>query len=372
MARVPRRDVRYADDPFGRAVRAAVADRLQARGLTPTGGRRLWIKAVVITAWVLGSYSVLVWAPISSLVTALATVSLGLASAGMAMSVKHDALHRAFSSRRAVNTGVAHVATFYGLSASWWKHKHNRLHHGFTNVAGVDDDIDQGRLVRLSVTQAWRPWHRWQHLYMWGVYPFLFYLSGMLGADLAYVLFGRIGGRQVGPPGVCRALVRLADKLKGLVLLVGVALLFHPAAAVVAVAFAASVIMGTVWSVNIVVQHTFESDAFLEAEPVSRRVGLGWAEAQVRGTANVAVRNPVWRWYVGGLNRHIEHHLFPRLSHVHLDEIAPIVRSECRRHGLPYCEFPSVWSALAAHHRFLRELGRCPAPVELPSAHVVA
>jgi linoleoyl-CoA desaturase len=38
----------------------------------------------------------------------------------------------------------------------------------------------------------------------------------------------------------------------------------------------------------------------------------------------------------GGLNRQIEHHLFPRLSPERLREIAPRVRAACESHGVVY------------------------------------
>lgn len=39
---------------------------------------------------------------------------------------------------------------------------------------------------------------------------------------------------------------------------------------------------------------------------------------------------------VGAMDRHIEHHLFPRMPHNRLREVAPEVERICREHGIPY------------------------------------
>lgn len=44
----------------------------------------------------------------------------------------------------------------------------------------------------------------------------------------------------------------------------------------------------------------------------------------------------------GGLNYQIEHHLFPRMNHMHYATIAPVVRQFCEEKGIPYKHFPTV------------------------------
>ena len=61
-------------------------------------------------------------------------------------------------------------------------------------------------------------------------------------------------------------------------------------------------------------------------------------------------------WFNGGINYHIEHHLFPRMNHLHLPKIQPIVREFCAEKGIPYNYFPSVWGnfkSLVKHLHFL-------------------
>ena len=61
---------------------------------------------------------------------------------------------------------------------------------------------------------------------------------------------------------------------------------------------------------------------------------------------------------MGGLNFQVEHHLFPRISHIHYPAISKLVRETCQEFNVKYIEYPTVLSAIGAHIKHLRELGR--------------
>ncbi len=87
---------------------------------------------------------------------------------------------------------------------------------------------------------------------------------------------------------------------------------------------------------------------------------MGSNKYQVKTTANFARRNKIISWYVGGLNFQVEHHLFPRVSHVHYPAISRIVKETCQKFNIPYNEFRTMSGAIASHFRMMRELGRKP------------
>ena len=73
---------------------------------------------------------------------------------------------------------------------------------------------------------------------------------------------------------------------------------------------------------------------------------------QMRTTNNFARGNRLLSWYVGGLNYQIEHHLFPRVCHVHYRQLSPIVESlasEARR-ALPQLADALAGDPLALPH----------------------
>jgi linoleoyl-CoA desaturase len=53
----------------------------------------------------------------------------------------------------------------------------------------------------------------------------------------------------------------------------------------------------------------------------------------------------------------IEHHLFPKICHVHYRAISDIVQQTAQEFNLPYIENETFLSALQSHYRMLRKLG---------------
>ena len=85
-----------------------------------------------------------------------------------------------------------------------------------------------------------------------------------------------------------------------------------------------------------------------------------WSVHQVRTTANFATSNRWLTMALGGLNFQREHHLFPRIAHVHYPAIAHLVREVCDEQGVAYCENRTVGMALRSHYRFVRHMGTRP------------
>ncbi|MFN5135020.1 MAG: fatty acid desaturase, partial [Chitinophagaceae bacterium] len=61
-----------------------------------------------------------------------------------------------------------------------------------------------------------------------------------------------------------------------------------------------------------------------------------------------------------GLNFQIEHHLFPRISHVHYPAISKIVEAKCKEHQLPYLVNETFFKAVASHFKMMYQLGKPP------------
>ncbi len=80
------------------------------------------------------------------------------------------------------------------------------------------------------------------------------------------------------------------------------------------------------------------------------------------GCTHFAPRNFFVNWYVGGLNYQVEHHLFPRVSHVHYPAISKIVEQSCKEYNLPYHTFPTMTQSLISHFRMMKQLGKRPEP----------
>ena len=79
---------------------------------------------------------------------------------------------------------------------------------------------------------------------------------------------------------------------------------------------------------------------------------------QLRTTSDFSKGNRLLSWYVGGLNYQIEHHLFPRICHVHYPALATIVEATTREFNMPYHVYDSLGAAFRSHYKTLKRLGR--------------
>ena len=97
----------------------------------------------------------------------------------------------ATAARKWVNEMMGHSLNLLGGSVYFWKLKHNVNHHTFTNVEGMDDDIDIKPWVRVHEGQPKHWFHRFQHIYGLLLYG-LTYLFWIFYNDLKKYFTGKI------------------------------------------------------------------------------------------------------------------------------------------------------------------------------------
>jgi linoleoyl-CoA desaturase len=359
--------IHYARGRFHATVRARVTARLAEDGRTFRGGARGWLVCAPAVLWFYGSFVALLVGPTDPIFVLVGVISLGLATTATLTVVQHDALHQALSRHRWVNWAAAYLASPVGASWRWWTAKHSGGHHAYTNVDDHDGDLDQGGMLRLSSAQAWHPWHSAQHVYAWALYALLGFAIQVAG-DRDFIVHGRLkNGKQVATPSARRAAALTFEKLAGILTLTGIAIAVRPTPWLIGIYVLWMAVAGFALASVFAVTHYVETSQFPRVAP-DGTIAQEWAVTQVVGSTNIVIRNPVVRWYFGGVDRHIEHHLFPRMAHIHYATISPVVRQTCIEFGLPYHEAPSLRAAYRSHARFLRAAGRRPLTPAAPDA----
>ncbi len=355
------------DSGFHSEIKRRVGAYFQDTGLSPRDSLRMYRKTAVLLVWFGASYACLVFAATTWWQGALFSVSLALATAGVGFGIQHDANHGAYSSRGAVNRLLGMTLDMLGASSYLWRFKHNMSHHTYTNVAGADDDIDIGPLGRLSPAQPHRNVHRLQQYYLWPLYGLLLH-KWHLVYDFRNVARARIAQNRFPRPRGWS----LVELIGGKVLFFGWALLvpvlFHPWWVVVLYYAATAFVIGVVLSVVFQLAHCVEEADFPDPLPGTDRLPEGWAVHQVQTTVDFARHNRLLTWYLGGLNFQIEHHLFPRICHIHYPRIADIVQAASAEFGVRYTAHRGLFSAVSSHWRWLRRMGRPPATHRAESA----
>jgi len=320
----------------------------------------MYFKTATILTTFFGCYFLLLFFITSPWLIIPIAIVMGLALAAIGFNIQHDGSHRAYSKYNAVNKMMALTLDLMGGSSYLWDWKHNSIHHTFTNVHGEDDDINLGFLARLSPEQKRFWFHRFQGIYLWILYGFLA-IKWHFVDDFYQIAVGRIGGHKIPRPKGKELLIFISGKVAFFSMAFVIPLLMHPWWAVLGVYAIAAFVSGVVLSVVFQLAHCVEGAAF--PVPVQHATGRAklptdWAEHQVQTTADFSRHNKLLTWFVGGLNFQIEHHLFHKISHVHYGELSKVVEQTCVEYGLKYHHHRTFFSALAAHYRWLRAMGR--------------
>ena len=119
-----------------------------------------------------------------------------------------------------------------------------------------------------------------------------------------------------------------------------------------------NVTAGIVLSYVFQLAHAVEGPEFDSVGPEGKVIENEWAIHQIKTTANFSPNNKLISWFVGGLNYQIEHHLFPRISHIHYPALSEIVKKHCEAFQLPYHCFPTLGEAVRSHIRAVKQLGQ--------------
>jgi linoleoyl-CoA desaturase len=328
-----------------REVEAEIASIAHPRDAFPAYAKIAAIAAFTIACYV-AYLAVPGWAAL------LLAVPFGFALSAIGFNIQHDGGHEALSRFRFINRCAAYSLDLVGGSSYVWRWKHNLYHHSYPNVGGVDSDIELAPMGRLAPFQRRRWFHRYQHLYLWLLYGLL-PPKWQLIDDFSDVLHGRVGQMPLPRPRGLDLFLFAAGKCWFVLAAFVVPVYVHGTAIAVTFYFVASLVLGVMLSVVFQLAHCIEETAFHPGEAADE-----WALHQLATTSDFAPRSRLLRWYLGGLNFQVEHHLFPHLSHVHYPRLVPVVRRVCSEAGAPYLVHETLVAAIRSHYRLLAAAGR--------------
>jgi linoleoyl-CoA desaturase len=348
---------------FFTTLKKRIDEHFNETGISKHANSAMVIKTIVLlSAYILPFVAILLLNPPLWASLLMWTV-MGFGLAGMGMSVMHDANHGAYSENAFINKLVGHSLNLAGGSVVNWKLQHNILHHTYTNVAYIDDDIaDKAGMLRFSPHTPVKGLYRFQF-----IYAFLFYgiltLYWALAKDFAQLIRYTKNGvnKNNKSENIVFFLRMILDKsVYFFVFLVVPTLFFHISFGEILGGF---VLMhffaGLVLTVIFQLAHTVEETSHpLPNE--SGNIENDWAIHQLNTTVNFSRGNKFLTWYLGGLNYQVEHHLFPKICHVHYPAIAPIVQQTAEEFGIPYLENETFQQALMSHVNTLKRFGTLP------------
>jgi len=258
--------------------------------------------------------------------------------------IGHSALHGAWDKLPGAEKFVSKTFRWdTPVDEASWRHGHNVRHHGLTNVAARDPDIHFGP-VRLTTQTPYSPWNRLAIPFAVGaLFPhFLFVInSHVTGVNDLIADNGRPEKLDFLPDrSKASALGALQRALRKYIPYYLKEYFVFPALAgpffwKVLMANACVETLRNIYSAATIFCGHVGEDVRSWAAGTSAHGRGEWYAMQVEATNDFEVSLPV-SILCGGLDRQIEHHLFPTLPPPRLREIAPEVRGICERYGVRY------------------------------------
>lgn len=286
-------------------------------------------------------------------------LAMGIGMVGIGTSVMHDGNHGSYSDNKKVNKWLGRIIFLVGGYHVTWRIQHNILHHTYTNIEGLDGDIDAGIFLRFSPHSKHYKLHKFQHLYAWFLYGLLTLQWATIKDFRSVIEYDKLGLLRKERRTLRRALWEVGwTKVVYYAIFVGLPLYFSglglgwTVLGFVLMQFVAGLALSCIFQLA----HVMEGAEF-PAPNDDKRMENNWAVHQIMNTINFSPRSRILSWFIGGLNFQIEHHLFPNICHVHYPKLSLIVRRAAHQWGIPYQVEPTFVSALVTHGRMLRKLG---------------
>lgn len=356
--------IRYApphSSRLGDDLRQAARDYLQAHGDHRYSDGGMIAKTLFLMGCTAGLYA-LMTTTAQAWVFVLAYIAFPFVAMILAMNVLHDGAHQALSPWPWLDRLLARLTAMpLGVEPAYWATRHVHYHHAYANVEHYDLDTTANRFLRQTPFQPWYPHFRHQHRY----WPVIAALS-LPYINWIYDWSDRLGLTPLKSDRVLSGLggwgIFLFTKIVHLVIAVAIpiglahqlgiswgwVLLCYFAGQMLASCVLVGLILGTHWS-----------DVTFYLPPESGQMPHTWHEHAFH-TACDWQPKPAWIGYwLGGLNLHLTHHLFPTYHHRHYPALAALVAQAAAQHGVAYRTL-SYTELIAKQQLFLRTMGTKP------------
>lgn len=328
-----------------------------------TGNWKLYLKAGIIFSMFIVPYFVIMIFDPNQWISLMFIILSSIGMAGVGMNVMHDGNHGSFSNKKWVNKLMGSSIYILAGNAYNWQIQHNVLHHTFTNIHGHDEDLAAGRILRFSKHSKWFPHHKYQQFYSFLLYG-LMTINWAITGDFVQTI--RFLKRKL-------SFKKLISPKKQWINLIFTKIIYFTIWIVLPMVFLNLVwwkiligffilhyIAGVILTIIFQLAHVVEKVEM----PLPSNLGNmknSWAIHQLFTTSNFSTNNKILNWFSGGLNFQVEHHLFPKISHIHYKKISKIVKKTALEFNLPYNEYRTTRDAIKSHFNFLKLMGTKPA-----------
>lgn len=346
-------------EEFSKILSLRIENYFKNSGKSKKGGWEATSKTIILLTLFVFLYVLLLSNWFNPWGTFFVGLLFGLSHALIVFNIAHDASHNALFKSYRINKILSYTFNLVGSNVYLWNLSHNKTHHSFPNIADFDPDIhQQAPLIRMSPTEPYRWYNRYQHVY----------------ATILYLLFSIFfvfvkGLKEFFPSPKSRRWLGIdRPPFREYVVLFLTKLIYFAYTLVIPL-----IVLDVTWqqfflgyigihfvlslfllSVLIPVHLVDES----EFGTVDQKGHLNdtWTVHIFKNTIDFARKSKLANLLFGGLNTHIVHHIFPNICHVHYIDLSEIIKQTAEEFHLKYHE-ESMWGAIVSHYRLLKKMG---------------
>lgn len=276
----------------------------------------------------------------------------------LAINVVHDASHNVFFRSPKANKWLNFWITIpLGIDPECWRIRHVLQHHPYTNVEFYDLDIDYNGVLRQTPFQVHHWFMRYQQYY-WPLVAAMTFPTIVWCFDWQDRLGMKFNVCKFTYPGVKGWLVFLLSKMLHIILAFVIPAWLCPQFNfwIIVLVYCLSQMCSSLIFVILILGSHWAKATFYQAPPQGR-FEHGKLQHAFYTTLNWHLKYAWLEYWLGGLNLHLTHHLFPGVSHRHYHKLTPIVAHIAREFKLDY-QALSLSGLLRSQQVFLRKMGQ--------------
>ena len=344
---------------FSKVLNQRVAQYFKDKKMSRHANFPMVLRTIFVIGFQVGLYLYMLLGTYSTPASYLIWAGLAFGMVWSAINVGHDAIHGAYSKSKFVNWMLSHTFNLNGASAYMWTKMHNTAHHTYTNVMGLDEDVESVPALRLSPQTPFKPIHKYQHKF-----AFLFYglatFSWVFIKDYVKFFKNEVGNFNGEKHPTIEYFLLFFYKFCYYTLFIVLPLVMvnniswgHIIGGYLLMHFIAGMYLALVF----MLAHIVEKAHF----PIPNEINElenSWLVHQLYTTANFGEESLLLSFMTGGLNTQVEHHLFPNMCTVHYRGLSKIVKQTAHEFNLPYYTYPGFFKALGSHVKFLKLMGQ--------------
>jgi len=319
------------------------------------GGVQLFMKAVVMLSLYIIPFVLLILfsPPFWIAIFLLAILIVG--KIGVGLNIMHDAVHESFSEYKWVNWLMSRSIYLLGDNLKNWQIQHNYLHHQYTNIDGIDEDIKPRSWLRFSPYSPYKKIHRFQYIYA----PFLYSLLtlnrfvGDFFSLFHYIKLPLIKKYQFNLVHECIKVVALKMVYIFICIILPILLTDYTWWQVLVAFILVHMISSVPVAFIFQSAHVVEGVGHYPEIITGKKIQTNFVVHEIATTCDFKTTRFL-SWFMGGLDFQVEHHLFSNTSHIHYNQLSIGVEKVIKKFGFKYHKKPGFIPAVISHIKQLK------------------